>query len=146
MDAMKAALMNKMDESRMGKKPDLSIKIGMGKPVPDMEQAGDQSAGDPMSSMHDHKKLLEENDLAPESNEHELDEQNMEMGEGSKLDQLMQSEKGEEGMMRQILSALADRSMPGRGSNGLAERAALGAKDKLKSMGQASPMAMKSKY
>jgi hypothetical protein len=122
MDAMKEALKRKMMEHQSGKKPNLEIAIGI--PKPDKEYADSNEEGDPLL---DEKRLKEENDLAPESDEDE-------MGEASQMGQLVNHEKGEDDMLRQILAALSDRSMPGRESNGLAERAAMGAKAKLNGM------------
>lgn len=125
MDAMKEALKRKMQEHQSGKKPDLEVSIGVGKP-----QIGAEYSEGEGDSLIDEKRLREENDLAPESDEDE-------MGEASQIGELVNQEKGESDILRQILAALSDRSMPGRESNGLAERAAMGAKAKLQGMKRA---------
>ena len=129
---MKEALKRKMQEQG-SKKPGLEIAIGVGKPKPDLEYAGEQTEGDAIKEMPiDKKKVIEENDLAPESSEDEGQELGMEQQEGSKLDKLLAHESGEEDLLQQILQAIADRSATsGRGPMGLAERAAQGAKGKL---------------
>lgn len=138
MQAMKEALKRKMQEHQSGKKPALEVAIGIGKPKPDLEQGQDgMTEGDALEMM-DKKKLQEENDLAPESNEDESQELGIEQQEGSKLDQLLGHESSEDQTLQQILQALADRSpTSGRGPMGLAERAAVGAKGKLGMMKKA---------
>lgn len=113
MDAMKEALKRKMLEAK-----------GKGSPVPDQEIApGGEIEGD---ALVDEKKLKEENDLAPEI-EDEGEDQAM-----------LGAELGEQDLLKQILAALSDRSpTAGRGPNGLAERAAMGARGKLDSMKKA---------
>jgi len=128
MDAMKEALKRKMMSTQSGAKPDLAIMIDAGKPKPDQDYVGDKTSGDALTPF-DKKKLQQENDLAPES-----DEMGMEDQEGSKLDALMEHEKGEGDILRQILTALSDSGSQGRSPNGLGERAAMGAKAKLQGL------------
>lgn len=128
MDAMKEALKRKMMSAQSGAKPDLAIMIDAGKPVPDQEMVGKKTEGDAITPF-DKKKLQEENDLAPESDE------SMEEGqEGGKLDALMQHEQGEGDLLRQILTALSGSGSQGREPNGLGERAAVGARAKLQGL------------
>jgi len=112
-----------------GQKPGLEIAIGLGKPKPDQEHADGQVEGDAMDYM-DKKKMQEENDLAPEAHEAEG-----EMVEQSKMDKVLEHEGEEHDMLKQILSALADKGMGGgRPASSLGERAAVGAKAKLGAM------------
>lgn len=128
MDAMKEALKRKMMSAQSGAKPDLAIMIDAGKPVPDQEMVGQKTEGDAITPF-DKKKLQEENDLAPESDE------SMEEGqEGAKLDALIQHEQGEGDILRQILTALSGSGSQGREPNGLGERAAVGARAKLQGL------------
>lgn len=129
MDAMKEALKRKMMSAQSGAKPDLAIMIDAGKPVPDQEMVGQKTEGDAITPF-DKKKLREENDLAPESDESGLEEGQ----EGSKLDALVQHEQGEGDLLRKILTALSGSGSQGREPNGLGERAAVGARAKLQGL------------
>jgi len=134
MDAFKEALKKKLQEK--GKGPMLEIEMEMGKPVPDVEHADHKMEGDAYMM----NKEKEESGLAPdlevENYQGKVGEKELaEEGEYNKVAE----EEGKEGqvdkgMMQQILSAIGDRGMQGRGPKGLAERAAMGAKGKLAEM------------
>ena len=113
MDAMKDALKRKMMTAKQGG------------PVVDQEIVGAKVEGDPM----DMQRIKDENEMAPEvEDEGEIEGEQQEIA----------AEGSEQDLLRQILAALSDRGMTGaRAPNGLAERAAMGAKSKLGIMNKA---------
>ncbi len=114
MDALKMALMKKMQEAKAGKSG----------PVPDLEEVDGKQEGDPLEKA----RKRGESDLAPE-----LEGEGKE--EGGEESAEMAAEGKESDLLQQILAALSDGSeTPGRGALGLRERAAQGAKAKLSEM------------
>lgn len=132
MDAFKEALKKKLHGK--GAKPMVEIEMEFGKPYPDQEHADGQVEGDAITEA----KKKEESGLAPELKDFQGQVGEKELAQEAEFNKVAE-EEGKEGqvneaMMQQILSAIGDRGMQGRGPMGLAERAAQGAKGKLAQM------------
>ena len=134
MDAYKEALKKKLEGGK-GKKMGLEVELEMeGKPVPDLEHADHKLEGDAITE----DKEKEEGGLAPDLENYQGPAGEAELAEEGEFNQIA-DEEGKEGQpdkvtMEKILMAIGDRGHKGRGPLGLAERAAMSAKDKLAEM------------